>query len=237
MSTAILWSILILLLVLLLYFAKYNYYVPTRKEGFTVKTCPSGTTSYITDDGFTNCCSGEVINNYCQNIRCSLSPGSPVINCTTYGLDLIARNNANYCKAELAGDCVNYFTNPEGTIKGCSKSNLNSSRTGPSDLTQPYCRIYSTTAANTANYDSCQNYLVRYNAVAALATCNSNLATANSNADAAAAARTTECSRFNEAKYLELNPDVKAAVDSKQIPSGKWHYANQALRNEDRQVC
>jgi ribosomal 30S subunit maturation factor RimM len=189
MSTAILWLILLLILtIIIIFYIKYTNDIPSiKREGFTVKTCPSNTTSYITHDGFTNCCSGEVIDNHCEKILCSLSPGSPVTSCTTYGLNLIARNDANYCNPEFTGDCSMYFTNSEGTVRGCSKSNLNPSRTGPSDLSQPYCRLYDTADANTRNYDSCQNYLARFNAVAGLATCNEELARVRTSIPAPAA--------------------------------------------------
>lgn len=220
MPTAILWlTLLLILTIIVIYVINYTSVIPTLKqEGFTVKTCPSDTTSYITHDGFTNCCSGEVIDNHCEKIVCSLSPGSPVRSCTTYGLDLIARNDANYCKPEFTGDCSKYFTNSEGTVRGCSKSNLNPSRTGPSDLSQPYCRLYNTADANKSNYDSCENYLARFNAVAGLATCNEELARVRASvpAPSAPAAPAAPAAPVNPTGYVIYGEGIRG-----DLPVGK----------------
>jgi hypothetical protein len=154
----------------------YTSDIPSLKlEGFVVKTCPEGKTTYITDDGITNCCSGEVINNNCENVYCSLSPGE-TNSCTTVSINRAQRRNEEKCPPSISGDCRNYFANRDGTVKGCTKSTLTSDLTGPSDLSLPYCRFYDTVEDNTSNYDSCQNYLARFNAVAGLATCNTELA-------------------------------------------------------------
>ena len=172
MSTAIAIVVVLLGLVAFLY---YTNLVPLKNEGFAilVKTCPTGTTSYITHAGDTNCCSGEVINNQCENVMCSLSPGPN--NCSSVLKNQFKERSAAKCHSSISGDCSNYFTNVEGTVKGCSKSNPNAANTGPSDLSQPYCRLYNNLEANTKNYDSCQNYLARYNALNNLNTCNSSL--------------------------------------------------------------
>lgn len=175
MSTAlILLALVIPLSFLIIYYLKYNTLnLSFRNEGFIVQKCPVGKTTYITDDGNTNCCSGEVINNFCSNIFCSLSPGT-INNCDTILQSQVQQRSSLKCSALIAGDCNNYFTNSSGSIQGCSKSSLNSDSTGPSDLTQPYCRLYPTPEENTNNYDSCNNYVIRKNAVAGLATCSSN---------------------------------------------------------------
>lgn len=165
----------------------YTTDIPRLKlEGFVVKTCPEGKTTYITDDGITNCCSGEVINNHCENVYCSLSPGE-TNSCTNVSINRAQRRNEEKCPPSISGDCRNYFTNRNATVKGCSKSTLNSDLTGPSDPSQPYCRFYDTVEANTSNYDSCQNYLARFNAVAGLATCNTELARVRASIPAPAA--------------------------------------------------
>jgi hypothetical protein len=174
MTTAIVWlTSVIVLTIVIIYFMKYKHSSPS-KEGFLTKICPEGKTSYITHDGNTNCCSGEVINNHCENIFCSLSPGAN--NCQTVLVNQAQQRSAVKCPSNVAGDCINYFTNAKRTVQGCSKSPLNSDLTGPSDLSEPYCRLYDTSADNTSKRDSCQNYLVRYNAVSGLATCNAELA-------------------------------------------------------------
>jgi len=161
----------------------YTTHIPSLKlEGFVVKTCPEGKTTYITDDGITNCCSGEVINNHCENVYCSLSPGE-TNSCTNVSINRAQRRNEEKCPPSISGDCRNYFTNRNATVKGCSKSTLTSDLTGPSDPSQPYCRFYDTVEANTTNYDSCQNYLARFNAVAGLATCTTNAKLAASSTD------------------------------------------------------
>lgn len=342
MSTAlILLALVIPLSFLIIYYLKYNTLnLSFRNEGFIVQKCPVGKTSYITDDGNTNCCSGEVINNFCSNIFCSLSPSpsGSIPNCTKVLQTQVEERSAEKCPVSIAGDCNNYFTNTLGTIQGCSKSSLNADRSGPSDLSQPYCRLYPTPEENTNNYDSCNNYLERFNSSTLRTTCNQNLqrTTADLNnaqigsrtllldlnsarntaaaaasaatqtiqdlqntnirltadkgilegrlnaetianrgvsdtvtsltrqlneknnelttasgriitlagqivqkdraLDTAAASRNSECSRFNEAKYLELNPDVKAVVDRKELSSGKFHYSNQGIY-ENRPVC
>jgi len=46
-----------------------------KKEGFTVQLCPSGSVNYVTPEGDTNCCNGDVIEGWCSgNILCTMSP-------------------------------------------------------------------------------------------------------------------------------------------------------------------
>jgi hypothetical protein len=201
MPTAAILIAIIFLSLLLIYY--YNTVNPSfRKEGFSIKKCPAGTTSYITDDGSTNCCSSEVIDNTCRNIFCSLSPGSN--NCADVLISQVRQRSAAKCPTTVSGDCNNYFTNSSGTVKGCSKSSLNSDFSGPSDLSQSYCRLYDTASDNTTKYDSCQNYLARYNLNATLVTTSATLATTvaaletcRSNGRLAAQATTVaECTRL-----------------------------------------
>lgn len=184
MPTAILWlTLLLILTIIVIYVMNYTSVIPTvKQEGFVVKTCPEGKTSYITHDGITNCCSGEVINNHCENVFCSLSPGKNR-SCTTVLIDQNRRRNEAKCPPSISGDCNNYYSDTKGIVKGCSKSIPTSDLSGPSDTRLPYCRFYDTAEDNTKNYDSCQNYLVRYNAVAGLATCTANAKLAASSTD------------------------------------------------------
>jgi hypothetical protein len=188
MPTAILWlALLLILTILILYFMNYTTDIPSLKlEGFVVKTCPEGKETYITDDGITNCCSGEVINNRCENVFCSLSPGEKN-SCTNVLIDQSKRRSEAKCPPSISADCRNYFTNRDGTVKGCSKSSVTSDFSGPSDTSLPHCRLYSTDEDNTRNHDSCQNYLARFNAVAGLATCNTELARVRASIPAPAA--------------------------------------------------
>jgi hypothetical protein len=156
-----------------------------KKEGFTIKKCPFGLTTYITDDGDTNCCSGEVINNFCENIFCSLSPGSRN-NCTTVMNDERLARNFVKCSPAISGDCSYYFTNANGSLQGCSNSPTTPDGTGPSDLAKPYCRIYDTPDANISNFDSCSNYVQRFNAIEDLARCRGTSVASTSNPVASA---------------------------------------------------
>ena len=130
----------------------------SKSEGFTqVLTCPSGATSFVTSAGDTECCNGEVIDNWCNgNVICSLS--SSKNGCSQYVQSMQAAESAAKCSPTISANCSNYFINQQTGVRGCSVSVTTPDGSAPADLTKPYCRLYATDAMNKANFDSCFNY-------------------------------------------------------------------------------
>ena len=89
----------------------------------------------------------------------SVQPGSIPL-CNTYINSLQATENAAKCSITVTGDSSmnNYFINRQTNVQGCSRSPPTADGSAPSDMSQPYCRIYPTSAENMSNYDSCYNY-------------------------------------------------------------------------------
>ena len=139
------------------YFLKYHGNTPTSKEAFVVYSCPPNTTNYITSDGETNCCNGDVVNGVCTgNDICTLSPKK------TGGLQTcIELNNINAAAAGAAqcpSDIPNYFSMADQSFKGCSVSRITPDGTAPSDPSMLQCILYATPQLDSTRLDSCQNY-------------------------------------------------------------------------------
>ena len=140
------------------YFLRKTHTIPAIKEGFKVHICPSGSTSYITRDGETLCCNGDIVDRRCTgNNVCSLSPKNKygIIWCT----DLAAQNAAATGAAQCPTDIPNYFGSTDGSLRGCSVSQPTSDGTAPSDPTQLQCILYPTLALDKVKLDSCYNYM------------------------------------------------------------------------------
>lgn len=180
------------------FFLKY-YQGNTSKEGFTTLTiyaCPSGSMNYITKEGHTNCCNGDVVNGVCNgNDICTLSPNN-ILGLPTCS-ELHARTAASAGAAKCPGGIPNYFASADGTLKGCSVSNISPDRTAPTDSTMLQCILYPTAALDSRKLDSCHNYLANQAALAqARASCvtaqaakESSTAKASSSAKASSTAK------------------------------------------------
>ena len=148
--------------VLIVMYLKYSKNVPlkaTVKEGFAVYACPSDTNSYITDDGATECCNGDVVDGYCTgNVRCSLSPKSRYRMCSDVLASEASVEGAKRCPSKL----IHYFDakNRSERAKGCSVSPTTGDGTAPTDPNQELCILYATDALNRARLDSCYNYML-----------------------------------------------------------------------------
>jgi hypothetical protein len=150
------------------FFIKY-YWGDTFKEGFTtpiIYACPTNSTNYITKEGYTNCCNGDVVNGECNgNDICTLSPNN-VIGLPTCTI-LEARKAASAGAAKCPGGIPNYFASADGTLKGCSVSNITPDGVAPTDSTMLQCILYPTAVLDSSRLDSCQNYLANQSALAA----------------------------------------------------------------------
>jgi len=159
---------------------------PLRTEGFAVYTCPSGTNSFVTDSGETQCCNGDVVDGYCTgNLRCTLSPKSRsgLPTCTDLAASDAAAAGSNQCPIQMP----NYFAS--STVKGCSASQPTANGYGPSDPNQPQCILYPTQALDQVKLDSCYNVLENAKKAAQLVTLE-----AQANDPACAAVRTAALS-------------------------------------------
>jgi hypothetical protein len=142
--------------VLIGYFLK-NSLKPVIREGFAVKTCPAGTNSFVTNSGETQCCNGDVVDNYCTgNLRCTLSPKSKsgLPTCTDLAASDAAAAGANRCPPSMS----HYFGCPT-TVEGCSSSPPSANGLQPSNPLQPQCILYKTQAEDLVKLDSCYNVM------------------------------------------------------------------------------
>ena len=168
--------------VLIGYFLK-NSLKPVIREGFAIKMCPSGTNSFVTESGETQCCNGDVVDGYCTgNLRCTLSPKSKsgLPTCA----DLAASDAASAGASKCPPSMRHYFGSCN-VVEGCSASPPSANGLQPSDPLQPQCILYKTRQEDLVKLDSCYN-VVQANIRAAQ--CSAAQRTANLPACAAAAA-------------------------------------------------
>ena len=128
-----------------------------KSEGFVVYSCPSNTVKYITRNGETNCCNGDIVNNQCNgNNLCSLSPTNSLglQKCQTYLKNLANDASAANCFEDMPY----YFASTDGSLRGCSLSQATPDGTAPSDPTKLQCILYPTDALDKLKLDSCYNY-------------------------------------------------------------------------------
>jgi hypothetical protein len=130
----------------------------SRQSGISITTCPSGSASYITAAGNTNCCEGDLVNNVCNgNDICSLSPS--ILGGLQSCADWITKEWATRSKKFCARNLPHYF----GTLsripgtEGCSASLCSSDGSVPEDPSQPKCKIYGNLTDEMGNTDSCFN--------------------------------------------------------------------------------
>jgi len=132
--------------------------IHVKKEGFMVHVCPSNTISFITDDGETQCCNGDVVDGYCTgNLRCTISPKSKsgLPTCADLAKSDLAASGLSQCPSQMP----NYFSSTDGSLRGCSASLITSDGTAPSNPNQPQCILYPTQALDQVKLDSCYNAL------------------------------------------------------------------------------
>jgi hypothetical protein len=190
------------------YFLKYHAFnVSIKKESFLVVGCPSGTTNYITDSGESNCCNGDVIDGECNgNNVCTLSPNN------REGLPTCAELHTRAAEATGIAKCPreipNYFASSNGSLKGCSVSNIMPDGSGPIDTAALQCILYPTAALDSSRLDSCQNYVANKMALdAAKASCaapGSSPGGASASADSA----TASSARSSVLKFLGSDPSI-----------------------------
>ena len=155
----LLWLIFVVISAIAIgYFIKYySLNSDSRNEGFIVYTCPVGSTKYITNNGETNCCNGDIVDSKCTgNNVCSLSPTNTLRlpTCHDYAKNEVDTAAAQYCFPVMPY----YFASSDGLLRGCSASHATSDGTAPADQTMLQCRLYPTAALDKVRLDSCYNY-------------------------------------------------------------------------------
>ena len=168
----LLWLILVVISAIAIgYFIKYYCAdQESNEEGFIVYTCPSGSTKYISRNGETNCCNGDIVNGECNgNNLCSLSPTNTLglLSCQDYVIDL--RNDA--AVKNCFSDVPFYFSSRDGSLRGCSASPAIPDGTVPSDEYMTQCRLYATAELDKIRLDSCYNYNLNRNNSEKAASC------------------------------------------------------------------
>ena len=167
------------------YFIKYyGFDSAIKREGFTVYACPSNSTTYITKNGETNCCNGNIVDGICNgNNLCSLSPTNALSlpSCQDYISDIASDSAVANC----FNDMPYYFEASDGSLKGCSASTTTDDGTAPTDPNKMQCILYPTEALDKIKLDSCYNYLKNK---AALSGANCPVATSGATSAATSAA-------------------------------------------------
>jgi len=137
-----------------------------KKEGFQVKLpniritmCPSDTQKYITEEGDTNCCEGDVVNGRCNGREvCSLSPSTVngVKTCSEWLINEWTRRGAKFCSQSMPY----YFGDMERSgSEGCSASESTDDGAEPQLPNAKRCKIYKTQNDELAKPDSCTNVI------------------------------------------------------------------------------
>ena len=128
-----------------------------EKEGFRssrsirITSCPSGTTSFVTSTGDTNCCSGEMQNGKCNGETvCSLSPRPPggrIQTCSEIMSFLWDKRTSEWCPSNMYFYGTMDTRRPSGAnidvnIWGCSTSRPKLDGSKPEGTGLDFCTIY-----------------------------------------------------------------------------------------------
>ena len=184
------------------YFLKYYAFNDNViKEEFVVYGCPSGTTNYITDIGETNCCNGDVVDGECNgNNVCTLSPNNSA------GLPACAEIHAKAAAAAAIAKCPekipNYFAALDGSLKGCSVSNIMSDGSAPMDTSALQCILYPTAELDSSKLDSCQNYIANQLALSAVKTTCATLSSSSNSSGTAANTSASSSVKLSQLSFL-----------------------------------
>jgi hypothetical protein len=145
----------IIVIILIIYYKQNNTINITEQfENYYLSSCPAGYKSFYDNDGDIICCDGDVIANRCiSDKKCSLNPKKNVPYCVDSILEDYKEKAKTYCPPSLPF----YFEDRENQVKGCTNGKLNDLLNGPRSLSQPSCKIYSTSNKNIISKDSCYN--------------------------------------------------------------------------------
>lgn len=131
----------------------------TSLEGFQVTSCPIRTTKYVTYNGNTNCCNGDIVNKKCNgNVLCTLSPkrSDGIPSCSDLNASEWQKRSLKFCTEKMP----HYFgtlNRTKGKPEGCSASSNKPDGSEPQDSNQPKCIIYNNTDDDYSKPDSCVN--------------------------------------------------------------------------------
>jgi hypothetical protein len=146
-------------------FIKMSVAENDKKEGFSggirMTSCPSGSVTYTTKGGDTNCCNGDIVDGQCNGTNmCSLSPtSSGIASCSDWLVKEWRKRTERFCPKSMH----NYFGTLQRTpgSEGCSASVCNDNGSGPSDGNAAKCTIYGSDELNLGKRDSCVNIQAR----------------------------------------------------------------------------
>jgi hypothetical protein len=125
-------------------------------DSYYLSGCPATYKTFYNSDGDIVCCDGEVVANRClSDKQCTLSgKGTPDMpNCVNSILDEYKEKSKTQCTPSMSS----YFEDRAKNVKGCTQGSLNNTLTGPRDVKQPTCIIYSGILDNQRNKNSCYN--------------------------------------------------------------------------------
>ena len=115
--------------------------------------CPAGSEYYVSKQGESNCCEGNVENRRCKGrVVCTLSrPTKTIPSCATVQKEALNRLATVYCPPSMP----NFYTNQITGAKGCTASAVGSN--GPIHPNMPTCTIGKSTVEDLRDTTSCIN--------------------------------------------------------------------------------
>jgi hypothetical protein len=115
--------------------------------------CPAGSEYYVSKQGESNCCEGNVENRRCKGrVVCTLSrPTKTIPSCATVQKEALNRLATVYCPPSMP----NFYTNQITGAKGCTASAVGSN--GPIQPNMPTCTIGKSTVEDLRDTTSCIN--------------------------------------------------------------------------------
>jgi hypothetical protein len=119
--------------------------------------CPGTSKQYISKNGDTMCCAGDVNGSTCNgDIICTFAtPKNGIPSCKDMYKEYASKSAAKFCPKEMP----NFFTMREGLggIEGCTASGLKTDTYEPINTTADHCIVYKSATDNNKKSDSCLN--------------------------------------------------------------------------------
>ena len=176
MKVSLSWLGVLLIIFFIIYFILYGTHVyetfQNRKisEGFEnsiendlkITKCPAGSTSYIDNHGITLCCKERLQNGVCTvPPLCSLSETTRTApTCSDWMEAYYEEKAADNCPSSMK----KYFENEDGSFRGCTSGKRKKDGSGPLDIKDSFCRLYTSKADDESKPDSCSNHKLLDNA-------------------------------------------------------------------------
>lgn len=135
--------------------------IPTTSPPVKIRLCPLSAPTVQTSKGYTDCCTGELINGKCNGaVPATLSPSHDgILTAVDYWKGYFSEKGRALCP----GGMPNYYDDVSVAmgVKGCSASVPSEDGKGPRDTSMNKCMIYPTQSENELRANSCYNEKLR----------------------------------------------------------------------------